>query len=56
MGCNKSNSKRDVYNNTIVPQETNKKKTLNKNLTFHLKQLEKEDEEQQQKLVEGKKS
>ena len=54
MGCNKSNSKRDVYNNTIVPQET--KKTPNKNLTFHLKQLEKEDEEQQQKLVEGKKS
>ena len=54
MGCNKSNSKRDVYNNTIVPQET--KKTPNKNLTFHPEQLEKEDEEPQQKLVEGKKS
>ena len=26
MGCNKSSSKREVYNNTIVPQETNKQK------------------------------
>ena len=24
MGCSKSNSKRDVYSNTILPQETRK--------------------------------
>ena len=44
MGCSKSSSKREVYSNTILPQET--RKTSN-NLTFHLKQLEKEEEQQQ---------
>ena len=39
MGCSKSSSKREVYSNTILPQET--RKTSN-NLTLHLKQLEKE--------------
>ena len=43
MGCSKSISKREVYNNTIVPQE--KKKALNSKLTLHLKQLVKEEEE-----------
>ena len=28
MGCSKSNSKREVYSNTILPQET--RKTLNR--------------------------
>ena len=44
MGWSKSSSKREVYSNTILPQET--RKTSN-NLTFHLKQLEKEEEQQQ---------
>ena len=55
MGWSKSSSKREVYSNTILPQEA--RKTSNRQLTLHLKQLEKE---QQQKkiptLVEGKKS
>ena len=38
MGCSKSSSKREVYNNTILPQETSQ---IN-NLALHLKQLEKE--------------
>ena len=41
MGCSKSSSKREVYSNTILPQE--KRKTLNRNLTLHLK-LEKEEQ------------
>ena len=59
MDCSKSSSKREVYSNTILPQET--RKTSN-NLTLHLKQLEKEEEQQRQQqpknqsLVEGKKS
>ena len=40
MGCSKSSCKREVYNNTILPQET-RKSQIN-NLTLHLKQLEKE--------------
>ena len=56
MGCSKSSSKREVYSNTILPHET--RKTLNRNLTLHLKQLGKEEQQQQKipKLVEGKKS
>ena len=41
MGCSKSSSKREVYSNTILPQET--RKTLNRQLTLLLKQLEKEE-------------
>ena len=37
----KSSSKREVYSNTILPQET--KKNSN-NLTLHIKQLEKEEQ------------
>ena len=37
MWCSKSSSKRDVYSNTILPQET--KTTQINNLTLHLKQL-----------------
>ena len=55
MGCSKSSPKREVYSNTILPQET--RKTSIDNLTLHLKQLEKEKQQQQKtKLVEGKKS
>ena len=44
MGHSKSSSKREVYSNTILPQET--RKTSNRHLTLHLKQLEKEEEKQ----------
>ena len=57
MGCSKSSSKREVYSNIILPQET--RKTSNRQPNFTLKQLEKEEQQQQQKktkLVEGKKS
>ena len=42
MGCSKSSSKREVYSNTRLPKET--KKTQINNLTFHLKELEKEEQ------------
>ena len=32
MGCSKSSSKREIYSNTILPQET--KKTLNRQPNF----------------------
>ena len=41
MGCSKSSYKREVYSNTILPQET--RKTLNR-LTLHVKQEEKEEQ------------
>ena len=41
MGCSKSISKREVYSNTTLPQETT---TQVNNLTLHLKQLEKEEQ------------
>ena len=40
MGCSKSNSKREVYSNTIFPQE---KSQIN-NITLHKKQPEKEEQ------------
>ena len=44
MGCTESSSKREAYSNTILPQETNKKKHQIDNLALHLKQLEKEEQ------------
>ena len=41
MGCCKSSSRRDVYSNTILPQET--RKTLNRQPNFIQKQLENEN-------------
>ena len=38
MAYSKSCSKRDVYSNTILPQEIRK---ISNNLTLHLKQLDK---------------
>ena len=43
MGGKKSSSKREVNSNTILNQETKKKKNLTDNLTLHLKQLEIEE-------------
>ena len=43
MGCSKSSPKREVYSNTMLPQET--RKALNKNLILHLKQLEKKQQQ-----------
>ena len=53
MGCSKSSSKREVYGNTILPQET---RNISNNLTSHLNQLEKEEQKKTPKLVEGEKS
>ena len=41
MGPGKSSSKREVYNNKVLPQETRK---ISNNLNLHLKQLEKEEQ------------
>ena len=41
MGCSKIGTKREVYNNTDLPQET--RKTSN-NLSLYLKELEKEEQ------------
>ena len=46
MGCSKSSSKKEVYSNTILPQET--RKTSNRKPNFTPKKLEKEEEKQQQ--------
>ena len=40
MGCSKSSSRKEVYTNTILPQEISQ---IN-NLTLHLKQLENEEQ------------
>ena len=53
MGCSKSSSKREVYSSTILPQET--RKTSNRQPNCTPKTTGKK-EEQQKKLVEGKKS
>ena len=42
MGCRKSSSKREVYSNISLPQETGK--SSNKQLTLHLKQLERKEQ------------
>ena len=41
MGCSKSSSKREVYSNMSLPQETRK---ISNNVTLHKKQLEKEEQ------------
>ena len=57
MGHSKSSSKREVYSNTILPQETQKEHRID-NLTLHIKQLEKEEQKKHKnpKLVERNKS
>ena len=54
MGCSKSSSKREVYSNTTVPQETGK--TSNRQPNFTPKTTGKEVQKKIPKLVEGKKS
>ena len=54
MGCSKSSSKRDVYSNTILHQET--RKTLNREPNFTPKTTGRRRRKKTPKLVEGKKS
>ena len=54
MGYSKSSSKREVYSNTILPQET--RKTSNRQPHFTPKATgEKKEQKKITKLVEGKK-
>ena len=53
MGCSKSSSKREVYSNTILPQET--RKTSNRQPNFTPKASGKTRTKKTAKLVEGKK-
>ena len=50
MGCSKSRSKREVYSNTILPQET--RKTLNRQPNFTPKTTGKTRKKKSPKLVE----
>ena len=54
MGCSKSSSKREVYSNTILLQET--RKTANKQPNFTPKATGKKENQKNPKLVEGNKS
>ena len=54
MGCSKSSPKREVYSNTILPQETIK--TSNRQPNFTPKTTGKRRTKTPLKLVEGKKS
>ena len=57
MRCSKSSSKREVYSDNNPTSRNNNKKYQIDNLTLHLKQLGKEEEQQKPpKLGEGKKS
>ena len=53
-GCSKSSSKREVYSNTILPQET--RKTSNRQPNFTPKTTGNRKTKIPPKLVEGKKS
>ena len=54
MGCRKSSSKREIYSNTILPQET--RKTSNRQPNFTPKTTGKRITKKTPKLLEGKKS
>ena len=53
MGCSKSSSKRAVNSNISLTQET--RKIILNNLTSHLKQLEKEEEQKQKTKLSRRK-
>ena len=53
MECSKSSSKRAVNSNTSLPQET--RNTVLNNLTLHLKQLEKKQEQKQKTKLSRRK-
>ena len=55
MGCSKSSSKREVYSNTILPQETRKNIEWQPNFTPKATG-KKEEKNKQTKLVEGKRN
>ena len=52
MGCSKSSSKREVYSNTILHQET--RKTFIDNLTSHLKNWKKNNNNKNPKISRRK--
>ena len=54
MGCSKSSSKREVYSNAILPEETRKTSTRQPNFTP--KTTGKKEQKKKTKLVEGKKT
>ena len=54
MRCSKSSSNREVYNNTILSQET--RKTLNRQPKFTPKTTGNRRTKKKPKIVEGKKS
>ena len=54
MGCSKSSSKREVYSNTSLPQETRKISNKQPNLTP--KAMREKRTKNPQKLAEAKKS
>ena len=54
MGCSKNDSKREVYSNTILPQET--RKISNKNPNLIPKAIRERRTKKNPKLAEGKKS
>ena len=53
-GMQQSSFKREIYSYTTLPEEIRKHQI--DNLTLHPKQLEKKEEKNTPKLVEGKKS
>ena len=55
MGCSKSSSKREVYSNTILPQETRKPSNRQLNVTPKTTR-KKEQQKKSPKLAEEKKS
>ena len=54
MGCSKSSSKKEVYSNTILPQEARKRSNTQPNFTPKI--TGKRRKKKTPKLVEGKKS
>ena len=54
MGCRKSTPKREVYSNTVLPQET--RKTSHRQPKYTPKTTGKRRRKNTPKLVEGKKS
>ena len=56
MGCSKSSSKREVYSNTILPQETRKTSNRRPNFTPETAGKKRTTTKKPPKLVEGKKS
>ena len=56
MGCSKSSSKREVYSNTILPQETRKISNKQHNLTPKAIREIRRTTKNTPKLAEGKKS